>query len=60
MRRFVPVMRGLPANMVGLRINDPRETMPAVVEALPVLAQIINAQIAAQRRQFPGGPAGHA
>ena len=50
-------MQRLPGRMVGLRIGDPRETMPAVVEALPVLAQTINAQISAQRRQFPGAPA---
>src|SRR5262249_2643129 len=54
---FVPVLRRLPDRMVGLRISDPRETMPAIVEALPVLARTINAQIAAQRRQFPGAPA---
>ena len=54
---FVPVMQRLPGRMVGLRIGDPRETLPAVVEALPVLAQTINAQISAQRRQFPGAPA---
>ena len=54
---YDPVMRRLPGKMVGLRISDPRETLPAVVEALPVLAQMINAQIAAQRRQFPGVPA---
>lgn len=53
---FAPVIRRLPARMVGLRIADPRETMPAVVEALPILARLINAQIAAQRQQFPGMP----
>jgi prepilin-type processing-associated H-X9-DG protein len=51
---FGPVVHGLPGKMVALRINDTRETMPAVVEALPVLAQTIEAQLAAQRRQFPG------
>src|SRR5262249_51658973 len=51
---FVPLLRRLPERMVGLRISDPRETLTAVVEALPVLAQTINAQVAAQRRQFPG------
>jgi prepilin-type processing-associated H-X9-DG protein len=54
---FVPLLRRLPERMVGLRISDPRETLPAVVEALPVLARTINAQVAAQRRQFPGAPA---
>jgi prepilin-type processing-associated H-X9-DG protein len=55
---FAPVMRRLPRNMVALRISDPRETMPAIIEALPVLAQTINAQVDAQRRQFPGMPVG--
>jgi prepilin-type processing-associated H-X9-DG protein len=53
---YDPVMRRLPANMVGLRISDPRELLPAIVEALPVLARMINAQVEAQRRQFPGMP----
>jgi prepilin-type processing-associated H-X9-DG protein len=59
---FAPVVRRLPGKMIALRISDPRETMIAVVEALPVLAQTINAQVANQRRQFrrafPGGPTG--
>ncbi len=59
---FTPVIRRLPAKMIALRIGDPRETLTAVVQALPVLAQTINAQVAARRRQFrgnfPGGPAG--
>jgi prepilin-type processing-associated H-X9-DG protein len=54
---FRPVIDRLPAGMVALRISDPREVLPAIVEALPVLAQTINSQIAAQRRQFPGAPA---
>ena len=54
---FADVMRRLPDRMIGLRISDTRETMPAIVEALPVLAQTINAQVEAQRRQFPGMPA---
>jgi prepilin-type processing-associated H-X9-DG protein len=53
---FMPVMQRLPDKMVALRISDPRETMTAVIEALPLLAQTINSQIAAQRRQFPGAP----
>jgi prepilin-type processing-associated H-X9-DG protein len=54
---FVPAMKRLPGRMIGLRVADPRETLPAVVEALPVLARTINAQVSAQRRQFPGAPA---
>ncbi len=55
---FVPVVSKLPANMVYLRISDPRETLPAIIEALPILAQQVNAQIAQTQRmraQF-GGP----
>ena len=47
---FVPVMSKLPANLVYLRITDPRETMPAIIEALPILAQQVNAQIAQTQR----------
>ena len=54
---FVPVVSRLPGQMVALRISDPREMLPAVVEALPVLARMINQQVSAQRRQFPGVPA---
>jgi prepilin-type processing-associated H-X9-DG protein len=61
---FAPVIRRLPGKMIALRIGDPRETLVAVVEALPVLAQTINARVANQRRQFrgrfPGGPTGEA
>ncbi len=56
---FVPVVGKLPANLVYLRVSDPRETMPAFIEALPILAQQINAQMAQTRRmrgQF-GAPA---
>ena len=54
---YAPVLGHLPGHMIALRIGDPREMVPAIVEALPVLARMINAQIAAQRRQFPGMPA---
>jgi prepilin-type processing-associated H-X9-DG protein len=53
---YDPVMRRLPSKLVYLRISDPRELLPAIVDALPVLAQTINQQVAAQRRQFQGGP----
>ena len=46
---------GWPSKLVYLRISDPREMLPAIVEALPILAQVINQQVAAQRRQFGGG-----
>ena len=54
---FVPVVRRLPANLVYLRIADPRETMPAIIESLPKLAQTLNAQIA-QSQRMPGGRPG--
>jgi prepilin-type processing-associated H-X9-DG protein len=56
---FVPVVRRLPANLIYLRIADPRETMPAIIESLPILAQTLNAQMAQapQRRGgLPGAP----
>ncbi len=56
---FVPIVSKLPSNLVYLRITDPRETMPAFLEALPILAQQINAQMAQTQRmrgQF-GAPA---
>jgi prepilin-type processing-associated H-X9-DG protein len=56
---FAPVVSKLPANLVYLRLADPRETMPAFVESLPVLVQQINAQEAQSlqmRRPF-GAPA---
>ncbi len=43
---FIPVLKKVPANLVYLRIADPREMMPAIVESLPILAQQINAQMA--------------
>ncbi len=61
---FVPVVSKVPANLVYLRIADPRQTMPAFLEALPILAEQINAQMAQARRmrgQFgPPPPAGAA
>ncbi len=54
---FRPVIDRLPAGMIALRISDPREVLPALVEALPVLAETINSQVAAQRQRFPGAPA---
>ncbi len=53
---YAAVMKHVPAKLVYLRVNDPRETIPAVVEALPILAEQVNQQVAAQRRQFQGGP----
>ena len=55
---FVPVVHRLPANMVYLNISDPRKTMPAMIEALPILAQQMNAQTAQQQRMRPPGVGG--
>ena len=49
----------LTGHMIALRIGDPREMVPASVEAMPVLANMINtrADQRPSRRQFPGMPA---
>jgi prepilin-type processing-associated H-X9-DG protein len=53
---FVSMIRRLPANLVLLNISDPRTTMPAMIDALPILAQQINAQAGqAQRVEDPQG-----
>jgi prepilin-type processing-associated H-X9-DG protein len=58
---FEPVVRRLPSNLVLLHIYDPRNTMPAIIDSLPILVQQINAQAAQAQRMRPpgaGGPAG--
>ena len=42
---FVPVGRRLPSSLVFLNINDPRDSMPALIEKLPVLLQQTNAMM---------------
>ena len=54
---FVSAVQRLTGNMVYLRIADPREMMPAIIESLPILAQTLNAQMA-QQQQFRGGAPG--
>ncbi|MDG3004461.1 DUF1559 domain-containing protein [Paludisphaera mucosa] len=45
---FAPMAKRLPAGMIALAVSDIRETIPAIVEGLPQLAAIANAQIAQQ------------
>ena len=40
---FVPMARRLPASLVFLNVSDPRDSMPALIEKLPVLVQQLNA-----------------
>jgi len=40
---FISMERRLPESMVFLSINDPRDSIPALVEKLPVLVQQLNA-----------------
>ena len=46
----------LPGQMVLLNVADPRDTLPAIIENLPAIAQAFNAQLAQARRGRPGGP----
>ena len=39
---FVPMARRLPEHLVFLNVSDPRDTLPALVENLPVLVQQLN------------------
>ena len=52
---YVRVAERIPRNLMMLVITDPRETMPAVIENLPAIAQALNAQIA-QGRGGRDGP----
>jgi prepilin-type processing-associated H-X9-DG protein len=47
---YLPMVRRLPGSLVYLNVSDPRDTIPAMIEALPILAQQINAQAAQQQR----------
>ena len=40
--KFVPMARRLPRDLVFLTVSDPRDTLPAFVENLPVLVQQMN------------------
>ncbi len=52
---FAAMARRLPPNLVLLNVNDPRDTMPALIGNLPTLAEQLNQRIAQAQRQ-PGGP----
>jgi prepilin-type processing-associated H-X9-DG protein len=56
---FVPMANRLPSGLVLLNINDPRESMPAFIESLPVFAGQMNMGIAQAHRRSgaPGAPA---
>ena len=51
----VRVAERIPRNLMMLVITDPRETMPAVIENLPAIAQALNTQMA-QGRGGRDGP----
>jgi prepilin-type processing-associated H-X9-DG protein len=50
----VRVAERIPRNLMMLVITDPRETMPAVIDNLPAIAQSLNTQIAQGRGGAPG------
>ena len=54
--KHVPMSQRLPGQMVLLNVADPRDTLPAIIENLPAIAQAFNAQLAQARRGRPGGP----
>jgi prepilin-type processing-associated H-X9-DG protein len=42
---FIPVAQRLPQSLVFLNINDPRDSMPVLIERLPAMAQQWNAML---------------
>ncbi len=52
---FASVARRLPSNLVLLNVNDPRESIPALIENLPNVANQLNQAIAQAQRQPEGG-----
>ena len=42
---FVPIVRRLPAEMIYMRLADPRPATPVLLASLPVLIRQINAEI---------------
>ncbi|WP_083712634.1 DUF1559 domain-containing protein [Paludisphaera borealis] len=53
---FIPLAERLPRGMVMLSVSDIRETLPAIIESLPQLVPMLNAQIS-QASRANGGPA---
>jgi prepilin-type processing-associated H-X9-DG protein len=48
---FVPIVRGLPREMIYLRLADPRPATPVLVASLPVLIRQVNAEIMLEERR---------
>ena len=46
--KFEPMARRLPREMILLTVNDPRDTLPALVESLPALIPQLNAMLQGQ------------
>ncbi len=56
--KFEPMARRLPREMIFLTVNDPRDTLPALVESLPALIPQLNARLQGQAPgQANGQPA---
>jgi prepilin-type processing-associated H-X9-DG protein len=53
---FIPMARQLPAKMMFLDVTDPRETLPPLIESLPMLVESFK-QAAAQRPRGARGGA---
>ena len=47
---FVPIVRRLPAEMIYMRLADPRAATPVLFASLPVLVRQINAEITMKER----------
>ena len=54
---FVPMARRLPRDLVFLTVSDPRDTLPAFVESLPMFIQQMNMMFPAVQ-SAPRPPAG--
>jgi Protein of unknown function (DUF1559) len=51
---FLPVTRRVPTSLIFLNLSDPRESIPALIEDLPVAIQRINGMIAEPKDQSGG------
>lgn len=47
---YIPIVRRLPAEMIYLRLADPRAATPVLLASLPVLVRQINAEITMKER----------
>ena len=50
---FIPIVNRLPAEMIYMRLADPRPATPVLLASLPVVVRQINAEIALEGA--PGG-----